>query len=130
MKKLLFFLCLFSMTAQAEWKFFAENNFNSGYIDYSRINTEGKYKSLWYLFDFKSPDTNSSGKQYKSTVAKSIVDCQASKYQDVAIYQYSGHMGLGEVVISRSRPITESEWSYPPPNSFADMVINIACGRK
>ena len=80
--------------------------------------------------NFKSPETNSSGKQYKSTVVKSIFDCQASRIQIVALYFYSDQMGKGEVVSSSSFPITESEWSYAPPNSIGDSLIKVACGRK
>jgi hypothetical protein len=46
MKNLLLILCLFSVTTHAEWKYDAgPNNFDS-YIDYSRIKTEGQYKSM------------------------------------------------------------------------------------
>ena len=130
MKKLLLILCLFSMTAHAEWKFFDYTDRITSYVDYSRIKTEGRYKSLWDLKDFKSPDTDSSGKQYKSSVAKFIIDCQASKMQIVALYYYSEQMSKGEVILSKSFTIDESDWSYPPPNSINEGYIKTACGRK
>ena len=71
MKKILLILCLFSMTAHAQWKYETtttnlSNNYDS-YLDYSKIRTEGRYKSIWDLKDYKSPETEASGKQYKST---------------------------------------------------------------
>ena len=130
MKKLLLILSLFSMTAHAEWKIdgFADNYVS--YIDYSRIKTEGKYKSMWYLNDFKSSMTTSSGKPYKSSVGKYIIDCRDSKQQRVAVYLYSEQMGKGEVVLTENNQIIESEWKYPPPNSIGDKYMNTACGRK
>jgi hypothetical protein len=130
MKKLFLILCLFSITAHAEWKFFGSTDTFTSYIDYSRIKTEGRYKSIWDLFDYKSPQTEYSGKQYKSSVAKEIVDCQASRSQLVALYFYSEQMGKGEVVSSGNFQVRESEWSNPPPNSIGDDLIKIACSSR
>jgi hypothetical protein len=127
MKKILFILCLFSMTAHAQWKYDGGSDSFDSYIDYSRIKTEGRYKSMWYMADFKAPQTNSSGKMYKSTVAKRVVDCQASRTQIVVLYQYSEQMGRGALVVSANYAIEESDWQYPPPNSFNDGYIKIAC---
>lgn len=130
MKRLALILYLFSMTADAEWKLALESERFEAYIDYSRIKTEGQYLSVWGLDNFKAPQTVSSGKQIKSTVAKMLIDCQASRKQSVALYIYSEHMGKGEAVFSTSTPFQESNWQYPPPNSIGDGYINIACGRK
>ena len=118
------------MTAHADWKYNNSNNMGDAYIDYSRIKNEGKYKSLWNLFDLNSTETNSSGKQYKSMVLKKVIDCQFSRTQIVALYCYSEKMGKGEVVVSENYQIQESEWQYPPPNSISEGSINIACGKK
>ena len=118
------------MTAHAEWTYFNYTDTANFYIDYSRIKTEGRYKSMWDLTDLKSPKTDSSGKQYKSSIAKRVVDCQGSRAQSVALYFYSEQMGKGEVVWSKNYQIAESDWEYPPPNSIADVLTNIACGRK
>ena len=117
------------MTAHAEWKYFDGTNTFNSYIDYSRIKTEGRYKSMWDLNDYESPQTF-QGKQYKSSMTKRVVDCQASRYQYLAIFDYSEQMGNGEVVHSSNYQIAESSWRYSPPNSIGDRFINIACGRK
>ena len=127
MKKLLLILCLFSMTAHAEWKYDDEADAFRSYIDYSRIKTEGRYKSIWILLDQKSPQTDSSGKQFKSAVMKYMIDCQASKYQIVSEYDYSQQMGDGVVVSSANSQIRESDWRNSPPNSFNENYIKIAC---
>ena len=116
MKKILLILCLFSMTAHAQWKYETtttnlSNNYDS-YLDYSKIRTEGRYKSIWDLKDYKSPETEASGKQYKSVVLKNIVDCQASKFQIAALYFYSEQMGKGAVVDSANYQVLESNWTY------------------
>ena len=129
MKKLLLTLCLFSMTAHAEWKYLDSTDTFDSYIDYSMIKTEGRYKSLWELRDLKSPQTL-QGKRYKSTENKLFIDCQNSRYQMVATFLYPEQMGNGGVVLSESLQLLESEWKYTPPNSIANRFINIACGRK
>jgi hypothetical protein len=130
MKKLLLILCLFSMTAYAEWKFYDGTDSTDAYIDYSKIKIEGRYKSMWVLWNIISPEANNSGKQFKSEVRKEIIDCQTSRTQTVALYNYSEQMGKGEIVYSANVQIKQSNWSNPPPNSFAEGYINIACGRK
>jgi hypothetical protein len=120
------------MTAHADWKYFGGHSYNTydSYIDDSRIQTEGRYKSSWYLIDYKSPRTDTSGKQYKSDVLRWVVDCQGSKSQIVAFYNYSEQMGKGALVSSGNGPLQESNWSYHPPNSHGDSIIKVACGRK
>ena len=118
MKKLLLILCLFSMTAHAQWAYDGSTDNFDNYIDYSRIRTEGLYKSMWVLRDYKSPQTNASGKQHKSSVSKAVYDCQRSRTQLVALYFYSEQMGNGEVVDRQNWQILESDWRYPPPNSI------------
>ena len=130
MKKLLLILCLFSVTAHAEWKFTGGNDNYDNYVDFLRIKTEGRYKSIWHLFDYKSVRKDSKNHEYKSKVRKLIMDCQSSKFQVVAFYNYSGEMGNGFVVDSSSFQIVESDWIYPAPDTIGDDLTNIACNRK
>ena len=118
-----------SITGQCfgEWKYDASSETYKGYIDYSKIKTEGLYKSLWSLNDYISPQSNSLGKQYKSVVSKRVIDCQASRTQIVALFQYSEEMGNGVIVFSENYKIRESDWGYHPPDSFGDGFIKAAC---
>jgi hypothetical protein len=118
------------MTAHAEWKPFGGTDNYDAYIDYSRIKTEGRHKSIWDLADFKSSQTNSLGKQYKSSIRKNLIDCQASRSQTVARFDYPEQMGSGALVSSANFQLLESNWENFPPNSIGDGLINIACGRK
>ena len=115
------------MTAHAEWKYDESSDTYDSYIDYSRIKTEGLYKSMWYLRDHKTTQTNVSGKQYKSSVNKAVYDCQRSRYQTVSFYDYSEQMGNGAVVFSGNFKILESHWQYYPPSSIGDSLIKVAC---
>ena len=130
MKKLLLIICLFSMTVHAEWKFFGDSDISVHYLDYSRMQTEGPYKSIWDLIDYKKTESTSSGKQFKSSVAKNLIDCKASRIYPVAVYTYSEQMGKGEVVYSTNFQIQESMWVYPPPSSVYEGYIKIVCGLK
>jgi hypothetical protein len=118
------------MTAHAEWKYDGSTSDLDNYIDYSRIRTEGLYKSMWVLRDFKSPQTNASGKQFKSSVSKEVIDCQRSRMQSVALFHYSEQMGSGEMVFSGNYQVLETDWKYHPPNTMGDSLINTACRKK
>ena len=117
------------MTANAEWKLFGGSDTYDTYIDYSRIRTEGRYKSTWSLSDYKSPNTF-TGKQYKSMVFKVLIDCQSSRNHVVDVYFYSEQMGKGEIIYSTNNQIKESGWKSPPPNSIGDDLIKTVCKRK
>jgi len=118
------------MTAHAEWKYFGKGNAHDVYIDYSSIKTEGLYKSMWYLDDFKLPEAYSSGEKYASSVAKIFIDCKASKITVATMYGYSQKMGNGKVVFLESPINNVANWVYPPPNSIHYGLIKEACGRK
>ena len=114
------------MTAHAEWESNGLTEKYFSYIDSSRIKIEGRYKSIWELQDFISPDIF-AGKQSKSAVVKSLIDCQSSRSNIVDFYFYSEQMGGGEIIHSSHDQLG---WKSPPPNSIGDSLINIACGRK
>jgi len=119
----------FSQSVLAEWTKVGESNKLYFYIDFSKIKKENQYISIWDLSDYKIPQTL-NGKQFKSRIIKNVVDCNMSRNQTVAFYDYFEQMGKGEVVSSKSFSIRESDWDYPPPNSFRETAINIACERK
>jgi len=112
-----------------QWKYNDFTDNDTYYIDYSRIKTEGRYKSLWYLRDPKTPQTNGSGKQYKSSAVKVLIDCQGSRTQIIAIFQYKEQMGGGAVVDSYNFKMKETEWENTPPNSINDGFIKAACAQ-
>ena len=115
------------MTAHAEWKFDGDSDNFVSYIDYSRIATEGRYKSIWTLLDYKFPQIDSPGKQFKSSVTKRFIDCQGSRRQIVALYRYSEQMGKGILVWSDSISLDESHWNYSPPDIIVESFIKAAC---
>ena len=117
------------MTAHAEWKYQGEADTFFAYFDVSKIRTEGQYKSMWILLEHKSRQTVSD-KTYISEVRKQVIDCQASKFQSVAVYLFSDPWGKGEIAESANYSIKESAWQYPPPNTWTDKLVEVACGRK
>ena len=119
------------MTAHAEWKYISSNDTFDVYIDNSRTKTEGGYKLVWDLLDYKSPQTTIyTGKVYKSRVIKSVIDCPRSRLQTIGFYVYADQMGKGVVVELDNFPIQESGWQSDVPNTLGYEYINMACGRK
>jgi len=114
------------MTAHAEWKYHDSREDYDSYVDYSKIKTEGRYKSMWVLTDFKSLQTDSAI-QYKSMVRKVFIDCQGSRYQVIAYYRYSMQMTKGDTLDSDIYQFKESNWRYGVPNSIGDGYIQVAC---
>jgi hypothetical protein len=113
------------MTAHAQWKYSGSSDNSDSYIDYSRIKIEGQYKSVWALENFVKPQTNHLGNEYKSEASKLIIDCQSSRLQIVAFYDYSEQMSNGVMVGSYDSKFQESRWYKP--NSIEQEHIKIAC---
>ena len=129
MKKLhLLMLAVFlSITGQCfgEWKLNGYNNNLDSYIDNSRIKNEGLFTSMWELRDYKSAQTSASGKQYKSSLGKRIIDCQGLRYQTVALSLYSEQMGNGQIVGQASYQIKESDWENSPGSTGALLIAKV-----
>lgn len=130
MKKLLIPLLLcFTIVnnAYAGWKKVASADIADFYIETSTIRTNGKYKEAWVLTDIKTPKKNPDGKAYLSTKAKYRFDCVGDKTNFLALVQYSGNMGEGEVVWSSS--YNNNDWEHNVPGSAADSFTRAICSK-
>jgi hypothetical protein len=116
------------MTAHAEWKYFDSADRRVTYLDYDRVESDGLYKYIYELSDYKFRGRSQS----KSTIYKFLIDCQSQAIQLVGTYEYSEYMATGRLMDSTNYPIDKSQWAYPQPNANNDLrkYINIACSRK
>lgn len=130
MKKLLvpLLICFATIgTASADWKRVTYSDAADFYIEPSTIRTNGQYKEAWVMADLKSAQKAADGQLYLSTKSKYRFDCAGDRINYLAIVQYSGNMGAGEVVWNKS--FNDNEWNHNVPGSVATAFSRAACGK-
>lgn len=130
MKRLLAltFICLATIgTASAEWKKVTYSDAAIFYVETSTIRTNRGYKEGWVMADLTSPKKAADGKMYLSTKSKYRFDCAGDKINPLAIAFYSGNMGGGEVIWSKS--FNDNDWEHNAPDSVGASFSRAVCGR-
>jgi len=118
-----------SAGAMAEWTKIGGTDDFDEYADLSTIRKSGNTAKMWELRDFKKAQTSTSnGKSYLSDMTRREYDCNEEKYNLLSLYQYSGNMRNGDIVLSGEN--SDSRWTSIPPGSMVETTFKIACGAK
>ncbi len=123
-------LLLNAGVASAEWtKIGAASNAADAftlYVDLATIQRNGKLVRMWDLQDFKQPQTLGE-KKYLSEKTQIEFDCDARKARILAIVDFSGQMGIGEIIYSDG---DASDWTVVAAKTTGEIEWNAACGKK
>ena len=119
---MLFSTVMFSSSSYAEWTKVGENIKATFYVDYERIRKNDGYVYYWELADALKPDPGGhfSAKTYNQG------DCKLFRYKGLSFMYYKGQMGV-EIGLMNNNP--DKEWTYPPPNSVAEITLKQVCNR-
>ena len=131
MKKLLIALALVIIcgNANAEWieVDFIKNRFII-YADKTTIRRNENIVKMWELTDFKMMQKNKDDTEFLSVKALQEHDCKEGRSRLLDLAQYSGAMGKGGVIMSGSD--FGDRWNYVSPESIAESIWKIACGKR
>tara|TARA_B100000767_G_scaffold19327_1_gene17676 strand:- start:88 stop:477 length:390 start_codon:yes stop_codon:yes gene_type:complete len=129
MKKLLIlftalFPVIFSSPSYSKWTEVTKSA--SGityYIDFERIRKQDEYVYFWTLSDRLKPNSRGtlSAKVYRQG------DCNIFRFKYLSDSYYNEQMGQGTSFQSSNEP--EEEWTYPPPESSAESILESACSQ-
>ena len=132
MKKILILLLLMvvSTNVMAEWTRVSESADGdiTYYVDTGTIKRKGNKVKMWDLFDYKTVQKSSDGKEYLSSLSRNEYDCEEETKRMLDFYWYSGNMKNGGVVISY--PNVKDEGTSILPESIGETLFKIACGKK
>lgn len=120
-------LLIFSTNVWPEWISIKENDTYTYYIDIESISRNGGKGKIWDLTDYKSVQKTNNDK-YLSLRSHTEYDCEEKTSIVLDYSSHSKHMGHGEVVHSQSN-LKDEPFSIPP-ESLAEWVLKIACGKK
>jgi|TARA_R110000822_G_scaffold92765_1_gene213969 hypothetical protein len=112
---------MFSSTSFAGWTKVAESVLgDTFYVDFERIRKHGGYVYYWRLSDLLKPNKHGtlSDKSYYQG------DCKLFRQKELSASFHTEPMGKGTPSFS-NKP--KKEWSYPPPNGVAEVMLNRVC---
>ena len=129
-KLLLLFSLLLSFNALGEWEQMTKDTKGSSYyLQLDKIKTHNNYIYFWYLKNNPKPvewyeTLNDIPWLFLSQSFYLEVDCGINRYKVLSNTGYTGPMASGEIVqINDPAP----KWSYFPPNSAGESVLETAC---
>lgn len=119
---LLFSTVMFSSPSYAEWTKVSENDIgHTFYVDFEKIRKVDGYVYWWDLEDFLKPS-----KGYLSIKYYSQGDCKLFRYKGLSRSFHKEPMGGGT---GRVINTPDKEWTYPSPNSSAEIILKKVCSR-
>lgn len=78
------------------------------YIDASAMEKNGDRRTVWVLYDFKSPQTKEEGISFRSARIQREYDCAKMLTRVVTIQHFAGPMESGKKVLEKTA--TSEEW--------------------
>lgn len=120
------FQLLGEVPAFAEWLLIDGNDKAKVYLDSATIRWNGELVRVWVLDDLKTAHTRGFSK-FLSVRAQEEHDCTKERFRLVAVEQFAGSMGTGDVIYQRSG---ESAWSPIPKGTLAQSVWKFVCKKK
>jgi len=130
-RKLLVFLVLslVSTGAMAGWTTVGKAESAKGftvYTDKSATQKKGNIAKMWSLFDFNAP-RKTKGFRYSSYKQLVEYDCKKEQSRVIGYSLHSKNMGAGGAIYKNSKA---GNWMAVRPNSVAENLWEIACGKK
>lgn len=117
-------LAIVSSSAMAEWVLVGVNETATLYYDSSAIQRAGNRVKMLTLFDLRTA-RYLNGKAYLSMQMQKEFDCDGAQSRTLSASAYSGNMGAGEVIDTRSDP---DEWNPVSVGSAQETELKVACG--
>lgn len=112
-------------SGNAEWVKFGEAGGGIFYYDPIAIQKKGESRIVWILIDLMPPVSKSG---VFSIQIRKEYDCKKEKSRNLAVFQHSNSMGLGDIIAS-SDDMSETRKQYEL-GSFEDNMFNILCEKR
>lgn len=130
MKRLLFVLLMMTCSLSwAEWERVGDTGNYEALVDRATIRKKGNFFEMWDMMNYFKVQ-ESVGKAHKSAKILNRYDCKDATRGLVSFVHYSGEYGTGEVVFVHTSKKNEIEDHPISPGSSAELLWQIACGRK
>ena len=127
MKRLLILMMLVSLPAWAEWVELGRKGKGQAaftqYIDPTTVRKSTNGRRAWVMWNFDQTQREASP-WYRSVIFLDEFDCAGERSRTLQWSEYSGPMGVGEVVFTSEG---NGRWVISPPDSIGMGAIEHAC---
>lgn len=120
---LMLLLVVSSSSAASEWVKISEDERSAIYANSESARETGNEVKLWWLSDFKAPQT-SSGDAYLSSRRQYEFNCKEKQYRPLFFARHPERMAEGIAVYSSS---AIGEWKTVPSNTIGETLLKFAC---
>lgn len=114
----------------SRWLFIASSNDARTYVEKKAPTREGTYLKKWFLFSYKTAQTNSKGEEYRSAKLLYVFDCKSWTLGNKGGIRYLDSVGDGTSIQNHSRSLSETSFDDPVPESVAEALIENVCGKR
>jgi surface-adhesin protein E len=112
--------------ASAQWVEVGSNREQTVFADFT-VAKQGNTVQMWDLFNFRSGQVMTLGKQYLSQMSLHEYDCAVKRVRMLNFSQHSEPMAEGEELFRDVRP---GSWQSVVPGSPIELLWKIACSNK
>lgn len=95
------------------------------YVKRDTLQVSGNRASIWSLWNFNDPKSNSFEESYSSVLIKNEYDCRRRTVRVVQVVEYASPMAQGEALRAYSDP--QHGEDQLPPGSVGESIFEIAC---
>ena len=114
-----------ALPATAEnWVRYAQSGEASRYYDKERVLLMSGTAFIWDLHDLRADTPGIDGKNHRSVLYATEVNCRKEQWRVLSFHQMAGAMGAGPQVAEHS---TVSDWKRPAEQSPESRLMAIAC---
>ncbi|MDO8465808.1 MAG: hypothetical protein Q7S46_11250 [Gallionella sp.] len=111
-------------SAASVWVKVNEDERSVTYANSEALHETGNEVKLWWMSDFKAPQTN-SGDVYLSSRRQYEFNCKEGQYRPLFFARHPEKMAEGNPVYSSS---ATGEWKTVPHNTIGKILLKFACG--
>lgn len=119
-----FLLWAFSIHANAEWTYIAQNNYGKYYVDLSTVEFEGDIIKVWEYTDYRF----FINKTYHSAKIYMEYDCKNALSRGVEYMFYSGRDLAGDVV--KNETLDNEEWQPAAEGTVSAEILKAVCSQE
>lgn len=127
MKQLLWALLLAAVPAWAQWTQVGVDAKALTYADPATIRKQDHVATMTILVDFKNAQRAPYGPEYLSQKMQQEFDCAGRRTRVLEVASYAGQRADEDIVAAQDAP---GEWKTVAPQTLAEKLWNIACGKR
>ncbi len=116
--------------AHAKWNIIGETDSFTAYADFETKRVNNDIAQMWFLYQFKNEQVDSSGNKYLSSKNLFEFDCKNEQLRILAMVDHAEKMGEGKLVfIGNATNSSAPKWKHVAPDALNNEQLKLACSK-